>query len=309
MNEIVPAALDGERIDRVVALLTGLARSQVVRLVEEGEVHLNGSPVTVRSRRVQAGELLALEVPAKESPAAPLPDPDVPVNVVHADHDVIVVTKPPGLVVHPGAGHERGTLVNGLLAEFPDLAEAGASKVRPGIVHRLDKGTSGLLVVARTASARDSLIRQLHDHQVEREYAALVWGSVEAGSGLIDAPLGRAEANPTRVAIRSGGKPARTRYRVDRRFSSPVAASLLDCRLETGRTHQIRVHLAAIGHAVVGDLQYGGRQWPAGLPRLARGRVWLHARRLSFEHPATGDRVTFTAALPGDLESVLAALS
>ena len=309
MNEIVPAALDGERIDRVVALLTGLARSQVARLVDEGEVHLNGSRVTARSRRVQAGDLLAVEVPGEQARAAPMADPDVPVQVVHADADVIVVNKPPGLVVHPGAGHERGTLVNGLLAQFPDLAEAEVSTVRPGIVHRLDKGTSGVLVVARTPSARDSLIEQLHDHQVERQYTALVWGSVEAGSGLIDAPLGRAEANPTRVAIRSGGKQARTRYRVERRFSSPVAASVLECRLETGRTHQIRVHLAAIGHPVAGDLHYGGRQWPAGLPRLAPGRVWLHARQLSFKHPATGRRVTFTAALPADLESVLADLS
>jgi 23S rRNA pseudouridine1911/1915/1917 synthase len=309
LNEIVPAALDGERIDRVVALLTGLARSQVVRLVDQGEVHLNGSPVIVRSRRVQAGELLTVEVPGETVTAAPLPDPDVPVQVVHDDHDVIVVNKPPGLVVHPGAGHERGTLVNGLLARFPDLAEAEGANLRPGIVHRLDKGTSGLLVVARTPSARDSLMRQLRERKVEREYAALVWGSVEAGSGLIDAPLGRAAAHPTKVAIRSGGKPARTRYRVERRFSSPAAASLLDCRLETGRTHQIRVHLAAIGHPVAGDLQYSGRQWPAGLPRLAPGRVWLHARRLSFEHPVTGQSVTFVAPLPVDLESVLAALS
>jgi 23S rRNA pseudouridine1911/1915/1917 synthase len=308
LNEIVPAALDGVRIDRVVALLTGLARSQVVRLVDRGEVRLDGCPVSERSRRVQAGELLTVEVPGPDAPAAPLPEPDVPVQVVHADADVIVVNKPPGLVVHPGAGHERGTLVNGLLARFPDLVEAGVENGRPGIVHRLDKGTSGLLVVVRTPSAGESLIRQLHDRQVEREYSALVWGSVAAGSGLIDAPLGRAEANPTRVAIRSGGKPARTRYWVEGRFSSPAAASLLQCRLETGRTHQIRVHLAAIGHPVAGDPQYGGGHWPAGLPRLAPGRVWLHASRLSFQHPATGQRVTFTAPLPSDLESVLAAL-
>jgi 23S rRNA pseudouridine1911/1915/1917 synthase len=308
LNEIVPAALDGERIDRVVALLTGLARSHVVRLVDQGDVRLNGCPVSVRSRRVQAGDLLAVEGPGREAPVGPLPDPDVPVQVVHADADLIVVNKPPGLVVHPGAGHERGTLVNGLLARFPDLAEAGEANVRPGIVHRLDKGTSGLLVVARTPSARESLVRQLRDRQVDREYSVLVWGSMAAASGLIDAPLGRAEANPTRVAIRSGGKPARTRYQVEGRFSSPTAASLLECRLETGRTHQIRVHLAAIGHPVAGDTHYGGGRWPAGLPPLARGRVWLHAFRLSFQHPATGRRVTFTAPLPADLESVLAAL-
>jgi 23S rRNA pseudouridine1911/1915/1917 synthase len=309
LKEIVPAALSDQRVDRVVALLTGLTRSQVVRLIEEGAVRLNGCPVQVRSRRVQFGELLEVDVPATVAPAVPLPEPDVTVNVVHADDDVIVVDKPAGLVVHPGAGHERGTLVNGLLGRFPDLAREGLLPVRPGIVHRLDRGTSGLLVVARTPAAMESLVRQLRDRQVDRDYATLVWGSVAADNGLIDAPLGRAEADPTRVAIRTGGKPARTRYHVERRFSSPAAASLLTCRLETGRTHQIRVHLAAIGHPVAGDPRYGRRRWPPDLPGLVNGRVWLHARRLTFDHPATGQRVTFTAPLPADLESVLAALA
>jgi 23S rRNA pseudouridine1911/1915/1917 synthase len=228
--------------------------------------------------------------------------------VVYADDDVIVVDKPAGLVVHPGAGHERGTLVNGLLAEFPDLAGDRVAPDRPGIVHRLDKGTSGLLVVARSLVARESLILQLTDRRVDRGYATLAWGLVKADSGLIDAPLGRAGADPTRVAIRSGGKAARTRYRVERRYTSPAAASLLDCRLETGRTHQIRVHLSAIGHPVVGDARYGSGQWPPGLPRLVTGRVWLHARQLAFHHPRTGQRLTFTSALPADLDAILAGL-
>jgi 23S rRNA pseudouridine1911/1915/1917 synthase len=309
LNEVIPPALDGERIDRVVALLTGLTRSQVVRLVDQRDVRLNGAPVDVRSRRVHAGEMLDVQLPEREAPALPLPETAVPVQVVYADADVIVVDKAAGIVVHPGAGNERGTLVNGLVARFPDLATTEVATIRPGIVHRLDKGTSGLLVVARTPSAMESLIRQLRDRQVEREYATLVWGSVAAGSGLIDAPLGRADADPTRVAIRSGGKPARTRYRVERRFSSPVPATLLECSLETGRTHQLRVHLAAIGHPVAGDARYGRGRWPATLPRLASGRVWLHARRLSFDHPVTRQRMTFTAPLPADLESVLRLLA
>jgi 23S rRNA pseudouridine1911/1915/1917 synthase len=286
-----------------------LTRSQVVRLVEEGAVRLSGGPVEARSRRVQSGELLEVDVPVAGARAVPLPEPDVPVDVVHADDDVIVVDKPAGLVVHPGAGHERGTLVNGLLGRFPDLGRERLTPVRPGIVHRLDKGTSGLLVVARTPAATESLIRQLQERRVEREYATLVWGSVAADTGLIDAPLGRAEADPTRVVIRSTGKPARTRYHVERRYLSPAPASLLACRLETGRTHQIRVHLAAIGHPVAGDPRYGRGRWPAGLPRLTSGRVWLHACRLTFDHPGTGQRVTFTAPLPADLQSVLAALA
>jgi 23S rRNA pseudouridine1911/1915/1917 synthase len=311
LTEVIPAALEGERVDRVVALLTGLPRSEVVKLVDQGAVRLGGRPVEVRSRRVQAGETLDVAMPPRPASTGPRPEADVDVPVVYADDEVIVVDKPAGLVVHPGAGHDRGTLVNGLMARFPDLAVgavAAGAEDRPGIVHRLDKGTSGLLVVARTAVARESLVRQLASREAERRYAALVWGSVVADAGLVDAPLRRAEADPTRMAVRSSGKAARTRYTVERRFTSPVEATLLDCRLETGRTHQIRVHLAAIGHPVAGDPRYGRAPWPAGLPRLAAGRVWLHARQLAFDHPVTAQRLTFTSPLPADLEAVLGAL-
>ncbi|HSS11297.1 MAG TPA: RluA family pseudouridine synthase [Acidimicrobiales bacterium] len=315
MTEVIPAALAGERVDRVVALLTGLTRSEVVRLVDQGAVRLGGRPVEVRSRRVQTGETLEVEVPDRPASTGPQPEPDVNVPVVYADDELIVVDKPAGLVVHPGAGHDRDTLVNGLVARFPDLADLAdvdLARDRPGIVHRLDKGTSGLLVVARTTVARESLVRQLANREAERRYAALVWGSVVADSGLIDAPVRRAEVDPTRMAIRAGGKPARTRYQVERRFTSPVEATLLACRLETGRTHQIRVHLAAIGHPVAGDPRYGRdlgtSGWPAGVPRLPGGRVWLHARQLAFDHPRTGQRLTFTSPLPADLEAVLAGL-
>ena len=261
------------------------------------------------------------------------------VAVVYADDEVIVVDKPAGLVVHPGAGHPDGTLVHGLLARFPDLAqlaEPGLGRLdrdRPGIVHRLDKGTSGLLVVARTRGARAALVAQLAARAVDRRYLALVRGRVEAAQGLIDAPLGRAEADPTRMTVRAGGREARTRYQVERRFTSPEDFTLLECRLETGRTHQIRVHLAAIGHPVVGDPRYGGRGGGGGGrggggggtsagagsraggvgtsagAGIAAGRQWLHARQLSFDHPSTGRRLTFTSDLPADLAAVLARLA
>jgi len=308
MIEVIPAALGGERVDRVVSLLTGMARSQVAALVEQGAVRLDQVPVRTRSHRVSAGE--TLEVPDAPEPAPVGVEPEAGVSfvVVHADEAVIVVDKPAGLVVHPGAGNARGTLVGGLLSRFPDLAglAVGGAENRPGIVHRLDKGTSGLLVVARTDAARRSLVAQLASRTAERRYRALVWGNVEANEGLIDAPIRRADADPTRMAVRVGGKEARTRYRVERRFSAPVAATELECRLDTGRTHQIRVHLSAIGHAVVGDARYRRQgYWPPEVPRMAPERVWLHAAQLGFDHPTTGARQHFTSALPADLMGLL----
>jgi 23S rRNA pseudouridine1911/1915/1917 synthase len=209
--------------------------------------------------------------------------------------------------VHPGAGNQAGTLVHGLIARFPDLAElAGPAdeQARPGIVHRLDKGTSGLLMVARTQRARAALAAQLAARQVGREYRTLVVGSVAADGGLIDAPLGRATRDPTRFRVQAGGRPARTSYQVDARFERPVATSLLRCRLETGRTHQIRVHLASIGHPVVGDERYG-RRGVDGWQPLPAGRPFLHAALLAFDHPASGRRLSFTSPLPDDLRRVV----
>ena len=311
-HETIPPALAGERVDRAVALITGWSRTDVAALVAAGAVHLDGRPVRVRSRRVAPGEVLEIAAAPPAPPAGIHGDSDVAVPVVYADDDLIVVDKPAGLVVHPGAGQSRGTLIHGLVARYPDVADLGGE--RPGVVHRLDKGTSGLLVVARTESARDSLIAQLAERRVERRYAALVWGTVDAEAGLIDAPLGRSGRDRTTMAVRAGGRDARTRYAVDRRFHRPVEATLLDCRLETGRTHQIRAHLAAIGHPVVGDARYGrggggGRARASGLPGLGDGRQFLHARLLSFEHPGTGQRVSFDSPLPGDLAAVLAALA
>jgi 23S rRNA pseudouridine1911/1915/1917 synthase len=254
--------------------------------------------VTVRSRRVREGEVLEVDLPV-EAPETLEADAGVPVVVVWADADVAVVDKPAGLVVHPGAGNQTGTLVHGLLARFPTLAAGPGAPGRPGIVHRLDKGTSGLLAVALTPAAFASLGAQLQARTVDRSYTALVWGSVEAGEGLIDAPVGRAAADPTRMAVSHRGRVARTRYRVEARYRDPSPLSLLECRLETGRTHQIRVHLAAIGHPVVGDARYGGAR-----AELPAPRPFLHAGRLGFDHPVTGERVEVGSPLPADLKEL-----
>ncbi len=222
---------------------------------------------------------------------------------------MVVVDKPAGLVVHPGAGHHAGTLVHGLVARFPDVAAlpalVGSEPDRPGIVHRLDRGTSGLMVVARTPAAYRSLVEQLSSRAVSRTYRALVLGTVEGESGVVDAPIGRSVSSPTRMAVSRTGKEARTRYRVEERFGLPVPTTLVRAALETGRTHQIRVHLAAIGHPVVGDETYGqGRT----LPGATVTRPFLHAFELAFDHPTTGERMSWTSELPRDLADQLTAL-
>ncbi len=297
MNEslVVPATLAGERVDRAVALLTGWSRAEVQVLIEDGAIQVDGASV-IKSRRLEAGEVVDL---LAEPAAVGLPQPqDIPIVVVHEDADVIVVDKPAGLIVHPGAGHPDGTLVNGLLARYPELAAVG-DPARPGIVHRLDANTSGLLAVARTGAAYESLVTALAARTVDRGYLALVWGTPEAGSGVIDAPIGRSVRRPTRMAVREGGRAARTRYSVERTVDDPDV-SLLRCTLETGRTHQIRVHLAAIKHPVVGDPAYGGIR--AGIDIA---RPFLHAATLAFAHPVTGERQHFASELPPDLVRVL----
>ena len=295
---LIPAALDGERVDRALCTLFGLARSQAASMVTSGAVRVAGRPVSTRSRRVAEGELLEVDLPDAEVAPALAADPDVAVPVVHADDSVIVVDKPAGLVVHPGAGRPGGTLVHGLLALFPDLATVG-DPARPGIVQRLDVGTSGLMVVARTPAAYDSLVAQLADRSVDRCYLALVWGSFEVAAGAVDAPVGRAAGNRTSMAVSARGRAARTGYRVVAQYHRPVEAALVECRLETGRTHQVRVHMAAIGHPVVGDARYGGSRAP-----LRARRPLLHASQLGFDHPGTGERCSFSSPSPPDLEEV-----
>jgi len=296
----VPATLDGERIDRAVAFLTGWSRADVQALLARDAIVIDGHPVAKSHRLVVGTVIEVLEGPA--GAAVPVGDDRIAVDVRYRDDDVIVVAKPAGLVVHAGAGHADGTLVNGLLARFPDLASVG-DELRPGIVHRLDRDTSGLLVVARSAHAYASLVQQLAARRVERRYVALVWGALSSPRGVIDAPIGRSTARRTRMAVRESGKAARTEYEVRTTYDDPVCA-LVDCRLETGRTHQIRVHLSAIGHPIVGDATYGGARETIHLER-----PFLHAARLAFDQPTTGERLTFADPLPAELADVLDTLN
>jgi 23S rRNA pseudouridine1911/1915/1917 synthase len=296
---VVPETLEGERLDRTVAMLTGWSRAEVQALVRDGGVLVSGQP-TSKSHRLKTGEVIEL---LDSPPVATLPEAElVPLDIVHADESVIVVNKPAGLVVHPGPGHAHGTLVHGLLHEFPDLASVG-DPARPGIVHRLDRDTSGLLVVARTDDAYQELVAALSARIVDRRYAALVGGIPEARRGAIDAPIGRSTRHRARMAVREGGRPARTTFEVLSTWPEADVA-LLECRLESGRTHQIRVHLAAIGHAVIGDLGYGGRSGGS----LDLDRPFLHAGTLGFDHPGDGHRVDFEAPLPVELTGALDAL-
>ena len=298
MNFLVPASLAGERVDRAVALLTGWSRADVADLIEQGAVLVGGQPVA-KSRRLDEGDEVEVEG-EPEADAPPVPEP-VEFTVVHVDDDVVVVVKPAGLVVHPGAGHETGTLAAGLLHCFPEIAAVG-DPMRPGIVHRLDRDTSGLMVVARSGRAYDALTAALAAREIERRYLALAWGRFDARRGAVDAPIGRSATRRTRMAVRETGKEARTGYEVLTQYDHPVCA-LVECRLETGRTHQIRVHLAAIGHPVVGDGTYGGDRNP-----LRPGRPFLHAHALALTHPATGERLEFSDPLPQELAEVLSRL-
>jgi 23S rRNA pseudouridine1911/1915/1917 synthase len=306
----VPAGLDGVRVDRALSLITDRSRASALALVADGGVRIDGVVVRRGSRLLRAGQRLTVDEAAYAARSSgPEADDSVDFDVVFVDDAVVVVDKPAGLVVHPGAGNREGTLVHGLLARFPDLAampeQAGVDVDRPGIVHRLDRGTSGLLAVARTPTAYDGLVDQLSDRRMGRRYDALVHGTVESPRGVVDAPVGRSPRTPTRMAVTRRGRPARTHYEVDRLLPGPPPTSLLRVSLETGRTHQIRVHMAAIGHPLVGDDVYGrGREWPHDEP----GRPFLHAAELRFDHPVTGVPMQFSSDLPADLSGLLATL-
>ena len=295
----VPDGAAGSRADRFMADAAGLSRAYVQRLISDGRLTSGGERVRARDP-VRPGQVLVLDVP--EAQVHELVPEDIPLDVVYRDDDVIVIDKPAGLVTHPAPGHDRGTLVNALLAL--EAGQGGLGSVagveRPGIVHRLDRDTSGLIVVARNDAAQVSLQAQLKARRVRKTYLALAGGVVNAQLGRIEKPIGRDPRNRMRMAVTGEGKPAVTGYRVRERFAE---WTLLEVDLVTGRTHQIRVHLASIGHPVAGDTVYASGATRRGPDRLAR--LFLHAWKLEFLSPGSGRLVRCEAPLPDELESVL----
>jgi 23S rRNA pseudouridine1911/1915/1917 synthase len=289
----IPLEMAGLRLDQALAkLLPGESRSRLARLIEEGHVRVEGEPAAVR-RKVKSGESVEVWLAPRPVDTAFRAEA-IELAIVHEDADLLVIDKAAGLVVHPGSGNWEGTMLNALLHHVP----ASADLPRAGIVHRLDKETSGLLVVAKTEAAQASLVRQLQARTVKRTYVAVVRGRVER-DGTVDAPIGRHPVQRTKMAVVPAGKPAVTHYRVRERFA---AHTLLECELETGRTHQIRVHLASIGHPLEGDPAYAGR----GARLFARQA--LHAWKLAFVHPSSGETVRFESPLPEDLRGFIASL-
>lgn len=290
----------GARLDVFLAAAAGATRAQVQRWIEAGRVHVNARAAR-SAQRIEAGDEIVAEPPEPE-PSGVAPEA-TPLAVLHEDADVIVIDKPAGLVVHPSPGHASGTLVNALLHHCPDLSGIGGVR-RPGIVHRLDRGTSGVLVVAKHDAAHEALSRQFRDHSIERVYLALVRGMPSAEEGFVDRAIGRHRTDRKRMSVRTHhGREARTRWRVRERFRRS-GCMLLEVRPETGRTHQIRVHLASAGMPIVGDPVYGGGGGPCSLERPA-----LHAAVLGFTHPGTGERVRFESPLPPDLAECLRLLA
>lgn len=286
----------------LVALLASHSRSQLQRLIRDGHVTIAGRPVRAnQALRTGAQIDVVLPEPAEATPVAE----DLPVPIVYQDADILVVDKPAGMVVHPAAGHESGTLVNALLHHVHDLSGVGGEK-RPGIVHRLDRGTSGLIVVAKHDAAHQELARQFHDREVEKHYVALVWGEVVAGR-RIESPIGRDPQDRKRMSTRAR-RSREAVTRIVRAYQINPALTLAQIAIHTGRTHQIRVHLSDIGHPIVGDAQYGGvrrRVAPDCRAVLRLDRPFLHAERLVFTHPTDGRRMAFDSELPPDLRRVL----
>ncbi len=319
----VDAEDTGKRLDAVLAgQLDNLSRNRVQALIRAGDVTVDGAKIVEPKFRVNEGQLLSLTVPEAEE-AEPQGE-DIPLSIVYEDDHVIVIDKPAGLVVHPGAGNWTGTLVNALIHHCGDSLSGIGGVKRPGIVHRIDKDTSGLLVVAKTDLAHQGLSAQFADHgktgPLERAYSALVWGAPSSHKGTIDANLARSNANRQKIAVvRTSGRHAVTHWQVKERFGpedEPALASLMECRLETGRTHQIRVHMAHIGHPLIGDQDYGAgfktkvnrleeplKSLVGNFPRQA-----LHAGLLAFAHPVSGETLRFESPYPADFDELLRAL-
>ena len=284
----------GVRLDAFLSADGALTRSQAARLIAEGRVRVNGKPAA-KSARLSGGETVTVDVPQLRETA--LPPQDIPLDVVYEDDDVIVVNKPTGLVVHPAPGHPDGTLVNALLHHCGDSLSGIGGEKRPGIVHRIDRDTSGLIIAAKNDAAHLALSAQLKDHSLSRTYECLVTGNMKQDSGTVDAPIGRSSADRKKMAVVPTGRRAVTHWEVVARYPG---VTHLRCRLETGRTHQIRVHMAYIGHPILGDTVYGSKKPVPGLTGQC-----LHATGLRFVHPRTGEPVELHCPLPPEFTAML----
>lgn len=306
---VVPAGQHGSRLDRTLTeLFPDQSRSFFARLIEQGHVRIDGAPAPKSSARVEAGQALEVSFPPPEP--STVESQDLPLSILHEDADIVVIDKPAGLVVHPAFGHRDQTLVNALLFHVRDLSGVGG-ELRPGIVHRLDKGTSGVMVIAKHDDAHRKLTAAWGTDRVRKEYLALVYGKPAKPSGVIEAPIGRDPHNRKRMAVVKNGRKASTEYEVIAEYRH---VSLVRVVLKTGRTHQIRVHMKKLGHPIVGDPVYSGPQW-RGIPDKkvqktlsSMNRQALHAARITFDHPRTGERMTIEAPLPGDIEEIIRAL-
>jgi 23S rRNA pseudouridine1911/1915/1917 synthase len=312
---VIPPARGGPRGGRTLAgLAPQLSRSRLKSLIESGSVSSDGQPVTQPSAKVEGGQIFAIVI-ADPIPADPVGQ-DIDLEILFEDEEIVVLNKPPGLVVHPGPGNPDRTLVNALIAHCGASLKGIGGVLRPGIVHRLDKDTSGVMVTAKTQRAHQSLVRQFAERRVERAYEALVWGCPNPPRGEIAGNIGRSPKNRKKMAVlKTAGRPAATRYRVLRSFSRGLA-SHIECRLLTGRTHQIRVHLSDRGHPLLGDPLYGRARAdrirllnPAARDALRRlGRQALHAKTLAFKHPASDERLEFVTNIPSDIKGLLKCL-
>ncbi|HMG29265.1 MAG TPA: RluA family pseudouridine synthase [Jiangellaceae bacterium] len=298
----VPDGLEGERLDAALARLFGFSRSRAADLVEHGHVQLDGG-AAAKSDRVRAGAWLEVDLPTPVVPVEVVPEHVEGMRVVHDDDDIVVVDKPVGVAAHPSPGWSGPTVIGGLAGAGFRVSTSGAAE-RQGIVHRLDVGTSGLMVVAKSERAYTELKGQFKQRSVDKVYHALVQGQPDPTRGTVDAPIDRHPSHDSRWAVVAGGRPSITHYDMLEAFP---AASLLEIHLETGRTHQIRVHMSALRHPCVGDLSYGAD--PTLAARLGLQRQWLHAVRLGFEHPGTGEHVEFESPYPADLQHALDVLA
>ena len=307
----VPAEKAGIRADKWLAEATNLSRSRLAALIEQGCVCQNGIPLSAADKKVTAGDVFEIAVPAP-APAVPQAQ-EIPLDVVYEDSDILVLNKAAGMVVHPAAGNYDGTLVNALLAHCKDSLSGIGGVARPGIVHRLDKETSGLLVIAKNDSAHQKLSEQFAVHSLERCYLALVWGVPNPLSGVIETQIGRSSSDRKKMAVlKSGGKRAETHYRVVKILAGGLL-SLVECSLKTGRTHQVRVHMTSIGHPLIGDKVYGRPPKGAAQNESIRAaylfdRQALHSYKMSFIHPKTNREMRFEIPLPPDMQAVVDSL-